>query len=172
MTSFGMAGEDSRDERALQRPRLRMRRTRRTDAVSVGRGERWGSIIGGAALVACGFERRSLVGTAPALLGGGLLYRGPTGYCQLHQALGTSTARDREAPQVIEVAKAVTADKPPEELYRFWRHSEHLPRFMHRLKSVRNTGDGRSHRVATAPLGRTVEWDAELTEERDNELIA
>jgi uncharacterized membrane protein len=149
-----------------------MRRTRRTHEANVGKGERWGSIIGGAALVACGLKRRSLGGTALALLGGGLLYRGTTGYCQLYQALGISTARDSEAPQAIEVAKAITIDKPPEELYRFWRDFENLPCFMSHLKSVHSTGDGRSHWVATAPLGRTVEWDAELIEERDNELIA
>jgi uncharacterized membrane protein len=172
MTSLGRTGEDSRDERALPRPRLQMLRTRLTNDVNVGKGERWGSIIGGAALVACGLKRRSLGGTALALLGGGLLYRGTTGHCRLYQALGMSTARGDEAPQVVEVAKAITIAKPPEELYRFWRHFENLPCFMSHLKSVSSTGDGRSHWVATAPLGRAVEWDAELTEERDNELIA
>jgi hypothetical protein len=34
MTPFGMTGEDSRAERAPQRPRLRMRRTRRAHAVA------------------------------------------------------------------------------------------------------------------------------------------
>jgi uncharacterized membrane protein len=172
MTSLGRTGEDSRDERALQHPRLQMRRTRRTHDVNVGRGERWGSIIAGAALVTCGFKRRSFSGTALALLGGGLLDRGMTGYCRLYQALGIDTARGSEAPQVIEVAKAITIDESPEELYRFWRHFENLPCFMSHLKSVSSIGGGRSHWVATAPLGRTVEWDAELTEERDNELIA
>lgn len=33
-------------------------------------------------------------------------------------------------------------------------------------------GDGRSHWVAKAPAGTTVEWDAEITEDRPNELIA
>jgi uncharacterized membrane protein len=172
MTSFGMTGRDSRDKQALQSPRLQIGHTRRTNDVNVGMSERWGSVIGGAALAACGLKRRSLGGTALALLGGGLLYRGMTGYCQLYRALGISTARDSGATQVIEVAKAITIDKSPEELYRFWRHFENLPRFMSHLKSVHSTGDGRWHWVATAPLGRTVEWDAELTEERDNELIA
>lgn len=172
MTSFGTIGEDPRNERAFQRPRLQMRRTHRTHGVNVGKGERWGSIISGAALLASGFKRRSLGGTALALLGGGLLYRGTTGNCPLYQALGISTARDSGAPQVIEVAKAITINKPPEELYRFWRHFENLPCFMSHLKSVQSTGDGRSHWVATAPLGRTIEWDAEVTEEHHNELIA
>jgi uncharacterized membrane protein len=43
---------------------------------------------------------------------------------------------------------------------------------MKHLESVRATGDRRSHWAAKAPAGRTVEWDAEITEDRPNELIA
>jgi uncharacterized membrane protein len=172
MTSFRVTGEDSRDEQAFQSPRLQTRHTRRIDDVNVGMSERWGSVIGGAALAAYGLKRRSLGGAALAVLGGGMLYRGMTGYCQLYQALGISTARDGGAIQRVEVTRAITVNKSPEELYRFWRHFENLPRFMSHLKAVHSSGDGRSHWVATAPLGMTVEWDAELTEERDNELIA
>jgi uncharacterized membrane protein len=43
---------------------------------------------------------------------------------------------------------------------------------MRHLESVRVTGDRRSHWVAKAPAGKAVEWDAETTEDRPNELIA
>jgi len=70
------------------------------------------------------------------------------------------------------VNKSIIINSTPEELYQFWRDFENLPRFMHHLESVRVTGEGRSHWVATAPAGTTVEWDAEITEDRPNELIA
>jgi uncharacterized membrane protein len=73
---------------------------------------------------------------------------------------------------VIRVAQAVTINRSPEEIYRYWRDFQNLPRFMKHLESVRTTGDRRSHWVAKAPAGRTVEWDAEITEDRPNELIA
>src|SRR5262245_8383761 len=73
---------------------------------------------------------------------------------------------------VIRLAQSVTINRSPEELYRFWRDFQNLPRFMKHLESVRATGDRRSHWVAKAPAGRTVEWDAEVTEDRPNELIA
>jgi uncharacterized membrane protein len=73
---------------------------------------------------------------------------------------------------VVRVAQAVTINRSPEELYRFWRDFQNLPRFMKHLESVRATGDRRSHWSAKAPAGRTVEWDAEITEDRPNELIA
>jgi uncharacterized membrane protein len=129
-------------------------------------------VIGGAALVAYGLRRRSLVGTALALLGGGLAYRGLTGYCRLYQALSINTAKDDGEALAIEVEKAITIDKSPEELYRYWHHFENLPRFMARLKSVHSTGQRRWHWVARAPLRMTAEWDAEVTDDRPNELIA
>ncbi len=71
-----------------------------------------------------------------------------------------------------QVKKSLIINRAPEELYQFWRDFENLPRFMKHLKSVRVEGGGRSHWVASAPAGTSVEWDAETTEDRPNELIA
>jgi uncharacterized membrane protein len=71
-----------------------------------------------------------------------------------------------------QVKKSITINRSPEELYQFWRNFENLPRFMNHLESVRTTAGNRSHWVAKAPAGTSVEWDAEITEERPNELIA
>jgi uncharacterized membrane protein len=43
---------------------------------------------------------------------------------------------------------------------------------MKHLVSVDMRDDRRSHWVATGPTGSTVEWDAEITEDRPNEMIA
>ncbi|MFP5261342.1 MAG: SRPBCC family protein [Blastocatellia bacterium] len=69
-------------------------------------------------------------------------------------------------------AKTMTINRPPEEVYRFWRDFQNLPRFMTHLESVQVTGDNRSHWVAKAPAGATVEWDAEIVEDRPNEVIS
>jgi uncharacterized membrane protein len=76
------------------------------------------------------------------------------------------------ANSAIHVAKAITIGRPAEELYRFWRDFENLPRFMHYLEEVRTIADKRSHWRAKAPLGRSVEWDAEIIEDQPNRLIA
>src|SRR5262249_43303222 len=47
-----------------------------------------------------------------------------------------------------------------------------LPRFMKHLESVQVKGERRSRWMAKAPAGTRVEWDAEITEDRPNELIA
>jgi uncharacterized membrane protein len=84
------------------------------------------------------------------------------------QELNLRTAGDHD----IHVEKSVMINRSREELYKFWRDFEQLPRFMNHLENVRVTGDTRSHWVAKAPAGRTVEWDAEITEDRPSELIA
>lgn len=70
------------------------------------------------------------------------------------------------------VTNSLIINRAPEELYQYWHDFENLPRFMRHLESVRVKGGGRSHWVAKAPAGTSVEWDAEITEDRPNELIS
>jgi uncharacterized membrane protein len=62
-------------------------------------------------------------------------------------------------------------NRPPDEVYRFWRNFENLPRFMRHLESVHDRGDGRSHWVAKGPAGTTVEWDATIIADVPGEVI-
>ena len=66
---------------------------------------------------------------------------------------------------------AITINRPPAVVYSFWRHLENLPRFMTHLDAVETVGPHRSHWKAGAG-GLTVEWDAEITEDEPNHLIA
>lgn len=72
----------------------------------------------------------------------------------------------------IEIRRAITIDKPAEELYTFWRKLENLPQFMHHLERVEQTGDKSSHWQAKLIGGLPVEWDAEIVEDRPNQRIA
>lgn len=82
------------------------------------------------------------------------------------------TAGERKADRGKHRTWSVTVGRPVDEVYRFWHDFENLPRFMRHLESVQVLGDGRSHWKAKGPAGKTVEWDAEVTEDRPNELIA
>jgi uncharacterized membrane protein len=72
----------------------------------------------------------------------------------------------------IHFHKTITINRSPEVVYNFWRNFENLPRFMHNLESVTPLGLRRSHWVAKAPAGQTVEWDAEILEDVPNRLIS
>ncbi|MBD1862852.1 MULTISPECIES: SRPBCC family protein [Trichocoleus] len=136
--------------------------------------ERWASLIGGGALVLAGLQQRSLRGVLTAVAGGGLLYQGVTKQSTVQKAQGVlQQAQDAVGlNKGIKVEKTVTINKPAEELYRFWRNLENLPRFMKHLKSVTAYNDTRSHWIASAPLGTSVEWDADIIQEEENRFIA
>jgi uncharacterized membrane protein len=139
--------------------------------------ERLISLAGGAALVGYGLTCRGLAGVILPLLGGSLVLRGVTGSCLGYRALGVNTNRDSNRHGVtaghgFKVEEAVTVNKPAKELFALWRQFDRLPRFMEHLKEVKMLGDGKSHWVAKAPLGLSVEWDAEIVNERVGELIA
>jgi uncharacterized membrane protein len=146
---------------------------------NVGGQERIASGAAGAILALLGLSRGSLPGLLVAGIGAGLLYRGVTGNCPLYEALDLDTAHEPVDEQDIaergnHVGQAFLINRSPEELYQFWRNFENLPRIMTHLKSVRVTGDRRSHWVAEAPriAGGQVEWDAEITADEPNRIIA
>ena len=147
--------------------------------VNIEEGERWASLIGGGLLVVLGVARGGRAGTLAALGGGVLIYRGARGHSHLYQALGLEDRPTHLAPVMslahrrgVTVRRTVAINKAVEELYAFWRDFENLPRFMNHLESVTCDGSRRSHWVARAPAGRRVSWDAEVVDERPNELIA
>jgi uncharacterized membrane protein len=138
--------------------------------------ERLACAITGGALAAYGLRRRSAGGLILTLAGAALLHRGSTGHCNTYQALGISTAKTSEhdagVARDVHVEKSIIIDKSPEELYSFWRDFENLPRFMDHLESVNSVGLNRWHWVAKGPIGTRPEWDAEIYNEKPNELIA
>jgi len=70
------------------------------------------------------------------------------------------------------VGRAVTINKPAAELYAYFRDFTKLGTFMENVVRVDVLDAKRSHWVVKAPAGKTVEWNARITEERDGELIA
>ena len=85
---------------------------------------------------------------------------------------GRSALRGPRGRRTTRLHAAITVNRPRTEVYRSWRALEELPRFMAHLESVRTTGDGRSLWRAKAPLHRTVEWEAEISRDRTDEVIA
>jgi uncharacterized membrane protein len=71
----------------------------------------------------------------------------------------------------IHAQKTMTINKSAEELYRFWHDFENLPHFTKHLQSVNVHDSKRSHWVTTGPLDACIEWDAEIVQDRKNELI-
>ena len=102
-------------------------------------------------------------------VGGLLLARGLIGQCALYRALGLDGFPE---PSSTRLEHAVTVHRPAEEVYRFWHHVENWPQFMPHLKSITRAGGNRLHWSVKGPAGATVTWDAAITDDRPNELIA
>jgi uncharacterized membrane protein len=68
----------------------------------------------------------------------------------------------------------MTINRPRPEVYNFWRRLENLPRFMEHLKSVEflDPEGKHSHWIAKGPLDTSIDWEAEIYEERENEQIS
>ena len=100
------------------------------------------------------------------LVGAGLAYAAVKA---IKNANGEEVARD------VHVETSIMIDKSPEQLYSFWRDFKNLPLFMKHLESVISMDDGRTHWVAKGIGGiaeSKVEWDAEIYNEIENEMIA
>jgi uncharacterized membrane protein len=89
---------------------------------------------------------------------------------ELRRRSGNGGGRPHER-ELVEVSKGITVRGVPEDVYAFWRDFQNLPRFMEHLESVQVLSDRRSRWKAKAPGGSTVEWEAEIVEDRPNELI-
>lgn len=72
----------------------------------------------------------------------------------------------------MRVERAITINRPPDDIYAEWHDIQQLPRIMSHLISVQGGTDGRSHWVARGPAGTTVEWDAEVLHDHKDRVIA
>jgi uncharacterized membrane protein len=148
--------------------------------VNVGRTERWISGAAGVALLAYGLGRhRFRAVLLPA--GIALLHRALTGRSQINRVLHRNSALEEARLSPVasldrgegrKIEQAVMIHRPCGELFRFWRQLDNLPRFMDNLESVTVLDGLRSHWVAKGPVGTRVEWDAEIHNEIEDELIA
>jgi uncharacterized membrane protein len=72
----------------------------------------------------------------------------------------------------VRVEHTLSVNRSPQDCYAMWRDFENLPRFMRHLESVRKLDERRSHWVAKAPAGTSVEWDAEITRDEPGALLS
>jgi uncharacterized membrane protein len=104
----------------------------------------------------------------PLVTGGALLAGAGLAYAAVKtiQSAADSIARE------VHFERSITIDKSPADLFVFWREFRNLPLFMKGLESVTELDQQKSHWVAKGIGSAKVEWDAEIYNEIENELIA
>lgn len=137
--------------------------------------EAWLALGAGSLLVIAGVSRRSAIGACLAISAAPLLYRGITGRWPVVTGRAVRRGDTKVAlggARGVHVREAVRLEVPVAEAYRYWRRLENLPQFMSHLHRVTEAADGRSHWVAAGPAGLSVEWDAEIVNDIEDQLLA
>jgi uncharacterized membrane protein len=131
----------------------------------------------GAALVAFGLKRRSVAGSALAVIGGDLLYHGVTGESMLMRVTqldGLMSAARNEigtSIEATEVERSITIGCSARELYDRWRDPQQLAHIFGHFADVTPIDDETSHWRVHAPMNRTMEFDSKVIQDRPGELI-
>jgi uncharacterized membrane protein len=120
----------------------------------------------GAALALYGLTRRGTLAAMLRTLGTGMLVSavGRSGLT------GGSPAADRR--RAVDIQKTLYIEAPLDQVYAFWSNYENFPLFMSHVREVEDLGDGRSHWSVSGPGGVPIEWNAALTQQTSNEVIA
>ena len=92
-------------------------------------------------------------------------------YCAKQLSNGADKSQSRTTA-VSSITASIIIARDRSEIYGFWRDFERLPQIFDRLDSVQTFGERRSHWKLAVPMGRSLEWDAEITDDIPNSRIA
>lgn len=147
---------------------------RTRDRVNLMQVDRWGYVAAGAALLAWGMRRRGLLGGGAGGMAAWLMYQAYTGNNPMFEPLDIRVNRhpaETGASETIVVEDALTIGKPREEIYRFWRDLNNLPRFAPWVRKVEVLDELRSRWEVEGPHGAGMQWESEITRDIPNEEI-
>ena len=90
----------------------------------------------------------------------------------LADSLRLGRAPDGQEDEPMHVTAVITVRRDRQEVYALGHDVERFPSFMAHLEDVRITGDQRSHWTLSGPLGMSLSWDVEITEDVPGERIS
>jgi uncharacterized membrane protein len=123
-------------------------------------------VLGGM-LALYGLTRRGTLASLFRTVGTGLLV-GSAGRGSLVGSVLPQVDRRR----AVDIQKTLHIDAPLEQVYAFWSNYENFPLFMSHVREVEDLGEGRSRWRVSGPGGVPIEWNAILTQQGFNEVIA
>jgi uncharacterized membrane protein len=123
--------------------------------------------LAGAALTFYGLIRHGVLGTLLRTLGTGMVVSAAG-----RQALTGASMSPADRRRAVDIQKSLYIEAPVNQVYDFWSNYENFPLFMSHVREVEDLGNGRSHWSVTGPGGIPIEWNAALTQQIPNEVIA
>jgi uncharacterized membrane protein len=163
----------------MYQPQLEAFSDDNASGINVGQNERVLSLAGGAALSIFALARRGFISIPMLLMGAAMLYRGLTGNDPLYRLLGQNTAVATQSRRVsvpheqgIHISRAMTIDRPAQDLYAFWHDPTNLPQVIKYIDSVQMIDDKSAHWTISLPGGLKTEFDVEVYTDVPNEVIS
>lgn len=132
---------------------------------NIGLTERMVSMFLGGALMARGIKRPF---KWPFLYGIYLTYRGFTGQCFFYEQLGIDAKHSR----AVNIRGEFEIDRPPQEVYNYWRNLNNLPGSIDHLLNVKVIDENHSYWKSEVLKDLIpIEWDAEIVKDEPGRLI-
>lgn len=123
--------------------------------------------IAGLALGLYGLVRRGPFGAVLRAVATGVLAKAAGGDGPVSASYLTADRR-----RAVDIQKTLYIDAPVDQVYAFWSNYENFPLFMSHIREVGDLGGGRSHWSVKGPGGIPIEWNACVTQQSANEVIA
>lgn len=120
----------------------------------------------GGALALYGAKREDTLGAAVGLVGLSLLARASSNL-DVPRLTGFGGGR-----RAITLQDAINIGAPLKTVFAFWKDYQHFPHWMSHVREVQEISPRRSHWVVDGPAGIPVEWDAVITKEIPDSLLA
>ena len=122
--------------------------------------------LAGALLALYGLTRKGVLGTMIRTLGTGMLVD------SARDALPGMGAPATDRRRAVDIQKTLYIEAPIDQVFGFWSNYENFPLFMSHVREVEDRGQGRSHWKVSGPGGVPIEWNAVLSQQTPNEVIA
>lgn len=120
----------------------------------------------GSVMALYGLQRGGVLGGILGTAGLALAARGATNL-EMKRLVGLGGGR-----RAVTIQKTINIAAPIDQVYGFWSNFENFPGFMTNVREVKRSSERMSHWVVSGPAGVPVEWDAEITQLRPNEVLA
>lgn len=125
-------------------------------------------LAAGGVLLVTGLRRGAVPGAVAAIAGGGLIYRALQGEPVVPEKIAglvstTPTAETGVAAHEPEISRAITINRPIDEVFRFWSQPANFAEAMRPFIDITQTGPDTSHWTMEGPARLSYAWDSRST---------
>ncbi|WP_148862759.1 SRPBCC family protein [Marinobacter fonticola] len=128
---------------------------------------RCAAMLGGTLTAFIGCRRGGLLGSLLAGIGIAIF----SDSAKQHAVTARKASLAGRQNRTVHLESSVNINRPPEDVYAFWKDFVRLPEVMSFVDDIKATDTGYTHWVAKGPLGTSVEWFSEVVEDEPGKRL-